>query len=313
MADERIATINREFSETLLRKWPSLIDETGSFTSSTLASRITKTLDLAGGAVAIDSGATSALSGLAICLDMLLSGDNDVMICAAGQRRLGPNAFEALSRAGLLAADGPRNLLDAAYDGIVPGEGVGAVVLKRLADARRDGDRIHAIIRGLGIAHGATNAAALELAVERATDFAGVEPADITVAELATDERLSAGGDELKALAAAHQAASRDKSLLVSSSTAQFGHLGGAAAMAALLKAGLELEHNQAVPAARFQSALTGLNGASSATRVPVRAEKLAAHPLASVACWSKGLAGCLILEHPGRRATGDSRGSQRR
>ncbi len=82
IAAEKIEQINTQFENTLLRKWPSLIDETGSFTTSTLASRISKTLDLAGGAVAIDSGSTSALSGLSICVDMLLSGDNDMMICA---------------------------------------------------------------------------------------------------------------------------------------------------------------------------------------------------------------------------------------
>src|SRR5262249_5374132 len=125
--------------------------------------------------VSIDSGSTSALSGLAVCLDMLLSGDNDVMICASGQRRMGHNAFEALETAGQLAG-GPqaRNLLDAAYDGIVPAEGVGVVVLKRLADARRDGDRIHAVIRSLGIAHHPDNAEALRLAAARSAEMAGI-------------------------------------------------------------------------------------------------------------------------------------------
>ncbi len=77
---DKIAKIKADFAATLLRKWPSLVDETGSFTSSTLASRVTKTLDLAGGAVAVDAGSISALSALAICYDMLLSGDNDIMI-----------------------------------------------------------------------------------------------------------------------------------------------------------------------------------------------------------------------------------------
>lgn len=224
--EESIRAVNGKFGELVLGKWPSLVDETGSFTSSTLASRITKTLDLAGGAVSIDSGSTSALSGLAVCLDMLLSGDNELMICAAGQRRMGPNIFAALETAGLLAGSGgARNLLDAGYDGIVPGEGVGVIVLK-LADARRDGDRIHAIIRGLGIAHHPSHAEALRLAAERSCAMAGVDPGQVTRVELDTDEQLARSGDELKTLTSAGHTDGRHPSLTIGSLTAQFGHLG---------------------------------------------------------------------------------------
>ena len=195
---EKAEKIKAEFATVLLRKWPSLVDETGSFTSSTLASRVTKTLDLAGGAVAVDGGSISALSALAICYDMLLSGDNDIMICAAGQRRMGASNFESLDRAGLLSDDVPHNLLDAKYGGVVPGEGVGVVVLKRLADARRDGDRIHAILRGMGMAHHHSPGEALRLAASRAFAQAAIDPAQVQLVELDTDERLTAGGDELR-------------------------------------------------------------------------------------------------------------------
>src|SRR5690606_4428805 len=104
LPDEPIERLSSEFGAAVLRQYPALFEEAGSFNSSTLASRITRTLDLAGGAVAIDSGATSALSGLALCVDLLLAGDNELMICAAGQRHLGPRAFAALRQAGLLAS-----------------------------------------------------------------------------------------------------------------------------------------------------------------------------------------------------------------
>ncbi len=164
----KIQAVNASFSDVVLKHWPALVDETGSFTSSTLASRVTKTLDLSGGAVAVDSGSTSSLSALALCCDMLLAGDNDMMICAGGQRRMGHNGFDSLRTSGRLTeSNSPRNILDAGYDGIVPAEGVGVVVLKRLSDARRDGDKIHAVICGVGMAHHASHSEALQLAAER--------------------------------------------------------------------------------------------------------------------------------------------------
>ena len=75
--------LTQQFATVLLKHWPALIDESGSFSTSTLASRITKTMNLMGGAVAIDSGDTSAAAALATSVDLLLSGDCDTLFCAA--------------------------------------------------------------------------------------------------------------------------------------------------------------------------------------------------------------------------------------
>jgi len=293
----QIDTICKKFSAALLKKWPSLVDETGSFTTSTLASRITKTLDLAGGAVALDSGSTSSLAGLSIAIDMLLSGDNDVMICAAGQRRMGAGAFKAYRTAGLGATDAAHNVLDAAYDGVTPAEGVGVVVLKRLADAKRDGDRIHAVIRGLGVAHASTSAAAIRLAAERASAQAGISPTDVTLAEIDTEEQLSPGQDELQALLAIHAGADRQHPLIMGSATAQFGHMGGAAGMSALIKVGLEIDHAQATPVLGLQTPSQTLAQASTAVQLPRAAMKWTGPRVAALVSWSKGQAFHLILE----------------
>jgi acyl transferase domain-containing protein/acyl carrier protein/NAD(P)-dependent dehydrogenase (short-subunit alcohol dehydrogenase family) len=296
--DERIEAVNASFANVLLRKWPSLVDETGSFTSSTLASRITKTLDLAGGAVSIDSGSTSAMSSLAVGIDMLLAGDNDLIICTAGQRHMDPCAYETLESAGLLAGAKARNVLDAGYDGIVPAEGVGVVVLKRLSDARRDGDRVHAIIRGLGIAHHDSHSEAIKLAMERSLAMAGVDAADITIAELDTDERLSPAGDELRVLAAGHASPNRTLPLTIGSATAQFGHLGGASGMAALIAASLEIENGQTAPLVGLQQPSAALTPWAQTVRTTKEGQNISGQRLASVACWSKGLACHVILEH---------------
>jgi acyl transferase domain-containing protein/acyl carrier protein len=294
---ERIEEINKRYCDILLKKWPSLIDETGSFTTSTLASRISKTLDLAGGAVAIDSGSTSALSGLSICVDMLLSGDNDMMICAAGQRRMGLNAFRAMQNDGRLASGEPRSILDAGYDGIVPGEGVGVVILKRLADARRDGDRVHAVLRGIGVAHHESHAEALRLAVERSSAMADIDPSEVSVGELETDEQLT-GGAELETLAAMHASGERRGPFTLASGTAQLGHLGGASGMAALIKASLEIEHGETAPTAGLAAPAVALGPWKHAVAVNPGPTKLTGRRLVGISCWSYGLACHLILEH---------------
>ncbi|HEV3138097.1 MAG TPA: polyketide synthase, partial [Pirellulales bacterium] len=158
------AKITTDFGEAMLEHWPALVDESGSFSTSTLASRITKTMDLMGGAAAIDASDASGAAVLATSVDLLLSGDCDMMIAAGGQRCMNLPQYEGYALAGVLATSNRvRAPFDANANGIVPGEGVGVVLLKRLADARRDGDRIHAIIRGIGAAHAPSVAESLQL------------------------------------------------------------------------------------------------------------------------------------------------------
>ena len=154
VSEDQVQRTSEQFRKLLLEKMPALIDETGSFTSSTLASRITKTFNLMGGALAIDAGACSGAFAIQAGVDLLNERQSDLVICACGQRSMDLWVYETLSLTGLLSPGRPRAPLDAAADGFVPGEGCGVLVLKRLCDARRDGDRIHAVIRGIGSATG---------------------------------------------------------------------------------------------------------------------------------------------------------------
>ncbi len=131
-----------DYETYFLKQRPALLDETGSFTSSTLASRISKTLDMMGGAMALDAGDCSSFAALSAACQLLDSQTCSVVLCGSAQRAMDLSAFEAFESHGRLA--------DPQGSGHLPGEGVTMLLLKNLADAERDGDTVHAVIRGVG-------------------------------------------------------------------------------------------------------------------------------------------------------------------
>ena len=97
--------------EKVLERLPALVDETGSFTSSTLASRLTKTFDLMGGALALDAGDCSSLAAISAAVDMLREGNCDAVLCAAGERCMDLMAYEGRSL-GRFLSPRPVSVLD---------------------------------------------------------------------------------------------------------------------------------------------------------------------------------------------------------
>lgn len=137
------------FRQMVLKNRPALLDETGSFTASTLASRIAKTFDLMGGACALDTDNTSGLSALATAVDQLRSGVSDMVICGSAQRSLSLAAFEALDLGGQLVRSGRHEDVPDDCRQILPGEGVSTLILCRLSDAKRLNLPIHGILNNV--------------------------------------------------------------------------------------------------------------------------------------------------------------------
>ena len=121
---QEATAIENAFADAIHAKWPVLADESGSFSASSLAVRITKTWDLQGGASAVDSGDTSAMSALGAAVDLLLAGDCNLMICVAAQRNMNRGVYDALSTAGLLShGSSPRGPFDRNGSGYVARRG----------------------------------------------------------------------------------------------------------------------------------------------------------------------------------------------
>ncbi len=142
----QIDQILKDYRQQVLAARPALLDETGSFTASTLASRIAKTFDLMGGACAIDVDNASGLAGVRLALDQLRCGHWDVAICGAADRSMDLMKFEQLDLQNRLVRSGQVDEIPEDVKQILPGEGVVVLMLQRLSDALAAGVKILGII-----------------------------------------------------------------------------------------------------------------------------------------------------------------------
>jgi acyl transferase domain-containing protein/NADPH:quinone reductase-like Zn-dependent oxidoreductase/thioesterase domain-containing protein/SAM-dependent methyltransferase/aryl carrier-like protein len=117
--------------------------------SAILASRISYFLNLKGPAIAIDTACSSSLVAIEMACKSLYHKEVDIALSGGVFINTTPRFYKLSSKAGMLSKDGQCYAFDHRANGFVPGEGVGVLVLKRLEDAKRDGDYIHGIIKGV--------------------------------------------------------------------------------------------------------------------------------------------------------------------
>ena len=119
-----------------------------------LANRVSYFLDLSGPSMTIDTLCSSSLVALHTAVRSIRSGECDQAIVAGVRLAMSPLHYTAMRNLRALSPSGASRAFDAGADGFVPGEGVVTVVVKRLVDAVRDGDRIRGVIRGSAVNHG---------------------------------------------------------------------------------------------------------------------------------------------------------------
>ena len=158
--------------------------------SNVMCGRIANRLDLKGPTYAVDAACASSLVAVDLGIRDLLSGRSDLMLVGGVNVSTPPLVFMVFCQLGALSRRGQIRPFDADADGVLLGEGVGMVVLKRRADAERDGDRIYAVVKGVGIASDGRALAVLaprlegeELAIRRAYEAAGVSPDSVGLVE----------------------------------------------------------------------------------------------------------------------------------
>lgn len=229
--------------------------------NSILAARISYYLNLRGPAIAIDSACSSSLVALESACRNLQSGNIDMGICGGISLAATPLFHKMASKAGMLSENGQCFTFDHRANGFVPGEGVGIVVVKRLSDALRDGDTIHAVIKGiLTNQDGATNgilapsAPSQEALEKQVYETFQIHPETISYVEAhGTGTKL---GDpiEVEALTKAFRTKTQKKNYCgIGSVKTNIGHTLHAAGLAGLQKVVLAMQHKQMPPSLNYQ------------------------------------------------------------
>ncbi|MYV56232.1 beta-ketoacyl synthase N-terminal-like domain-containing protein, partial [Streptomyces sp. SID3212] len=217
-----------------------------------VANRVSHVYRFGGPSIAVDTVCSSSLTALHLACESLRSGECAAAVAGGVSLVLHPSHHLALSAAAMLSSDGRGRAFSADGDGIVTGEGVGAVVLKPLEAALRDGDRVHGVLLASGIntnssagAYATPDRDAQHRLIRGVLDRAGLSPGDVQYVEAA-----SAGSplaDPLEAMALG-EAYGPESGLYVGSVKPAVGHLEAASGMAQLTKVLLQLRYGRLAP-----------------------------------------------------------------
>ncbi|MDA8324194.1 MAG: type I polyketide synthase [Actinomycetota bacterium] len=221
-----------------------------------LANRISHAFDLLGPSLSVDTACSSSLVATHLACRSLRSRESSVALAGGVNLMLSPNFTIAASQGGFLSPTSQSRAFDAAANGYVRGEGAGIVVLKRLPDAMRDGDRIYAVIRGTAVTQdgrtkGITvpNGHSQRTAMRNALADAEVTPASISYVEAHGTGTPVGDPIEANAIGAVYRSGDDgQQACLIGSVKTNIGHLEAAAGVAGLIKTTLCLFHRE-VPA----------------------------------------------------------------
>lgn len=223
---------------------------------ASVANRVSYLLDATGPSLAVDTMCSSSLTALHLACDSIAKGESISALVGGVNLILHPEKYAQLCRQRFLSSDGRCRSFGAGGDGYVPGEGVGAVLLKPLAAAIEDRDHIYGVIRSSRINHGGKtsgftvpNPNAQAAIIREALDQAGFDPSSIGYVEAhGTGTSL---GDPIE-IAGLRKAFSPQKERFnpcsIGSVKSNIGHLESAAGIAGLTKILLQIRHRRLVP-----------------------------------------------------------------
>lgn len=226
-----------------------------------LATRVSYLMNLRGPSVNVQTACSTSLVAVHAAVQSLLNNECD-MALAGGSTHKQPHRVGYLYKEGeILAPDGHCRAFDARAEGTVFGSGTGAVVLRRLADALRDGDTIHAVIKGSAVNNdGAQKVGYLApsvdgqaAAIAEALAVAEVDPATIRYVECHGTATPVGDPIEVAALQQAFaEVADRPRSIGIGSLKSNVGHLDTAAGVAGLIKVTQALKHRELPPSLHY-------------------------------------------------------------
>lgn len=233
-----------------------------------LSNRISYCFDFHGPSMSVDTACSSSLVTVHLACQSLLRGESEVALAGGVLLHMTPQYTITESKGGFLSPEGLSRTYDADANGYVRSEGVGVVALKRLEDALRDGDRIHAVILGSGVNQdGRTNGitvpsgeAQIRL-INQVCREAGVNPGELQYME--AHGTSTPVGDPIEANALGKILAQGRKpgaACYVGSVKTNIGHTEAAAGVAGLIKTTLALKHKLIPPHINIKKVNPALN-----------------------------------------------------
>jgi len=266
------------------------------------AGRVAHELGLQGPVFAMDTACSSSLVAVHTACRALTAGDCDTAVAAGVNLILSPDTTRAVAQTGALSPDGSSRPFDAAANGFVRGEACGAVVLKRLEDAVRDRDRIHAVIDGSAINHDGRSATFTAPNSESQTRLicsllasTGLSGADIGYHEAHGTGTPLGDPIEMRAVLDAMRPgdlAYSGRPLYAGSVKANLGHTESAAGVMGLIKALLCLQRRTIPPQAGFDTLNPRIDVADTGLAIATEARPWPADAGARASVSSYGMSG---------------------
>jgi acyl transferase domain-containing protein len=224
--------------------------------ASSIANRVSYSLNFQGPSLAVDTMCSSSLTALHLACQSLRNGECEAALAGGVNVSVHPNKYLVLSQGQFASSTGRCESFGKGGDGYVPGEGVGAVLLKPLAKAIEAGDRIYGVIRGTSINHGGKtngytvpNPQAQTQLVSEALRMAGVDARTISYVEAHGTGTSLGDPIEIAGLTQAYATHTDERQYCaIGSAKSNIGHLESAAGIAALTKVLLQMKHGQLVP-----------------------------------------------------------------
>ncbi|MEM6601842.1 MAG: SDR family NAD(P)-dependent oxidoreductase, partial [Verrucomicrobiota bacterium] len=225
---------------------------------SSIANRVSYVCDFNGPSMAVDTMCSSSLTAIHYACRDLNAGEADVAIAGGVNVSIHPNKYLALSQGSFLSSRGRCESFGSGGAGFVPSEGVGAVLLKPLSQAERDGDRIYGIVKGSAVNHGGKtngytvpNPKAQAKVIVEAMERAGVKAGEISYIEAHGTGTSLGDPIEIAGLSRAFERGDSDREgqwCSIGSLKSNIGHAESAAGIGGLTKVLLQLQHGQLVP-----------------------------------------------------------------
>ncbi|MEV5376077.1 SDR family NAD(P)-dependent oxidoreductase [Streptomyces nondiastaticus] len=226
-----------------------------------VAGRIANRLDLRAANHTVDAACASSLAAVRAAVDELVCRRADLMITGGCDADNSIVSFMCFSKTPALSFSGRVRPFDAEADGTLIGEGIGMLALKRLADAERDGDRVYAVLRGLGSSSDgvaksiyAPSKDGQSVALRRAYEDAGCPPDSVELVEAHGTGTPTGDEVEVTTLNELMGVPGDSRHVAVGSIKSQVGHTKAAAGAAGMIKAALALHHKVLPPTVNVES-----------------------------------------------------------